>query len=101
MKQLGFAALLAFATLGAGPAAPTAEDLAGQARAAYGQEKYEDAYRLLSDAVRREPSSWRYRYNLAFAAAKTKRFREAAGALSRVIEQGIDLDTETTPELAS
>lgn len=95
-----FAAVLAMASLGAAPAAPTAEDLAGRARAAYGQEKYEEAYRLLSDAVAREPSSWRYRYNLAFAATKTKRFREAAAALSWVVARGIDLDTETAPDLA-
>jgi sugar lactone lactonase YvrE len=101
MKRRGLAAaLLAIASLGAAPAAPTDEDLGDRARAAYREAKYEEAYRLLADAVAREPLSWRYRYNLAFAATKTKRFREASAALSWVVERGIDLDTETAPDLA-
>jgi sugar lactone lactonase YvrE len=94
------AALLAIASLAAAPATPTAKDLADRARSAYRDAKYEEAYRLFSEAVGREPSNWRYRYNLAFAATKTKRFGEAAAALSWVVGRGIDLDTETVPDLA-
>lgn len=101
MRKGGLGSLLfAIAVLGAAPVVPTAEDLAAQARTAYRDAKYEEAYRLLSAAVARDPASWRYRYNLAFAATKTKRLREAADALTAVIGRGIDLETETAPDLA-
>lgn len=98
MRHLGIA-LVWMSVLAAAPA-PSPADLAAQGKAAYAKGDFENAYRLLKAASERDPASWKNRYNLALAATKSKHLPEAAGALASVVREGIDLDSETSPELA-
>ena len=97
MRRLGLALVL-IPALAAVPS-PSPTDLAAQGKAAYAKGEFEEAYRLLKSASAREPTSWKYRYNLALAATKSKHFAEAARALAGVVRDGIDLDFATAPDL--